>query len=214
MTEKKIAQWLLKVGAVTLRPAQPFTWASGIKSPIYCDNRLLLSHPQARDDVIKAFESLIRKNKIKFDVIAGIATGGIPHAAILADHLKKPMIYVRSAPKGHGKGNQVEGSFKKGARVLVIEDLVSTGGSSLSAITAIRASGGKVSDCLAVFTYGFPNAQKSFRDAKCHLQTLTNLEALLAVAVDTKKITENQVDLILQFSKGSVCREKSQMQGA
>ena len=199
--QNKISKWLLKVGAVALRPNDPFTWASGIKSPIYCDNRILLSHPKALRDVIKSFEKTIAAKKIKFDVIAGIATGGIPHAAILADHLKKPMIYVRSAPKGHGKGNQVEGFFKKGSRVLVIEDLVSTGMSSLNAIEAIRNSGGKVSDCLAVFTYGFPEAQKDFSTAKVHLQTLTTLEALLPVAKKLKKITENQVALILRFSK-------------
>ncbi|QQR81525.1 MAG: orotate phosphoribosyltransferase [Deltaproteobacteria bacterium] len=198
---EKISEWLLKIGAVTLRPQQPFTWASGIQSPIYCDNRLLLSHPKALSDVIKSFEKLIRSKKIKFDVIAGIATGGIPHAAILSDHLKKPMIYVRSAPKGHGKGNQVEGIFKKGSRVLVIEDLVSTGMSSLNAIEAIRQSGGKVSDCLAVFTYGFPTAQKEFSKSKCKLQTLTTLDNLLPVAQKMKKITEDQVSLILRFSK-------------
>ncbi len=199
--EKKIPLWLLKIGAVALSPDRPFTWASGIRSPIYCDNRLLLSHPKALGDVIRGFEKLIRAKKIKFDVIAGIATGGIPHAAILADHLKKPMIYVRSAPKGHGKGNQVEGFFKKGSRILVIEDLVSTGMSSLNAIKAVRASGGKVSDCLAVFTYGFPSAQKAFSKAKCRLQTLTNLDELLPVARRLKKITEDQASLILRFSK-------------
>ncbi len=198
---QKISQWLLKIGAVSLRPNQPFTWASGIQSPIYCDNRLLLSHPKALSDVIKGFEALIKSKKIKFDVIAGIATGGIPHAAILASRLKKPMIYVRSAPKGHGKGNQVEGTFKKGSRILVIEDLVSTGMSSLNAIEAIRQSGGKVSDCLAVFTYGFPKSCDAFKNSKCQIHTLTALDNLLPVARKLKKITEDQVSLILRFSK-------------
>ena len=198
--QNEIASWLLKAGAVSLSPHKPFTWASGIQSPIYCDSRFLLSHPQARNDVIKAFENLIRKKKIKFDAIAGIATAGIPHAAILADHLKKPMLYVRSAPKGHGKGNQVEGSLKKGARVLVIEDLVSTGMSSLNAIKALKKSGARVSYCLAIFSYGFSDAQIGFQVARCKLLTLTSLENLLEVALRQKRITSKEEKNIRLFS--------------
>ncbi len=201
---KKIAKWLLKIGAVTLRPSRPFIWASGIKSPIYCDNRLLLSNPKARHDVIQAFEKLIRKNKIRFDVIAGIATGGIPHAAILADHLKKPMLYVRGQAKTHGKGNQVEGVFKKGDSVLVIEDLVSTGMSSLEAVQALRKAGAKVTYCLAIFSYGFPRAQKAFKAARCRLMTLTGLDLLLTVSREMRQITSHEEKLVRIFRESIV----------
>ena len=180
--KKKIALLLLQVGAVALSPSKPFTWASGISSPIYCDNRLLLSDPKAREEVIRAFLSLIKKEKIYFDAIAGIATAGIPHASILADRLKKPLLYVRAVAKQHGKGNQIEGKLKKGSRVLVIEDLVSTGGSSLAAVKALKAAGARVTHCLAIFSYGFPESQKAFQVERCSLKTLTNLDSLLAGA--------------------------------
>lgn len=202
--DKKIARWLLKMGAVTLRPSRPFTWASGIKSPIYCDNRLLLSSYKTRSDVIQAFEKLIRKNKIKFEAVAGIATGGIPYAAILADHLKKPMLYVRGQAKAHGKGNQVEGIFKKGASVLVIEDLVSTGMSSLAAVRALRKAGAKVTHCLAIFSYGFPKAQKAFKSARCQLMTLTGLNPLLAVSREMRQITSDEEKLIRIFRESII----------
>lgn len=199
--QKKIARWLLEVGAVTLRPSRPFTWASGIKSPIYCDNRLLLSYPKARSDVIEAFEKIIGEKRIKCDAIAGVATAGIPYAAILADHLKKPMLYVRSAAKDHGKGNQIEGCVKKGARVLVIEDLVSTGKSSVAAIQALKDAGARVTHCLAVFSYQFKKAEDAFEEARCRLQTLTDLETLLALAVSRKIISKNDRLLIEKFSQ-------------
>lgn len=196
-----IARLLLKVGAVLLRPNQPFTWASGIQSPIYCDNRLLLSDPKARGEVIRSFVTLIKKKKIKCDAIAGIATAGIPHAAILADRLKKPLLYVRASPKEHGKGNQIEGKLKKGSRVLVVEDLISTGGSSLAAVEALRQAGAKVSDCLAIFSYEFPESEKAFDQAKCCLETLTNLKVLLDVAQYSKIISLPERDLIKAFAK-------------
>lgn len=200
-TSRAIASVLLKREAVALRPSKPFVWASGIRSPIYCDNRILLSYPKARDGIIRGFIALIRKHKIRFDAIAGIATAGIPHAAILADRLNKPLLYVRSAPKAHGKGNQIEGRFEKGSRVLVIEDLVSTGKSSLEAIGALRKAGARVSDCLAIFSYGFPSSQKAFRKAGCRLTTLTGLKELLEVAVVLKKIAPSDLALVRRFSE-------------
>lgn len=196
----EIPGWMLKTEAVTLRPSDPFIWASGIRSPIYCDNRVLLSYPKARNAIIKGFVDLIRKKKIKFDAIAGIATAGIPHASILADRLKKPLLYVRAAPKNHGKGNQIEGRFEKADRILVIEDLVSTGKSSLEAIAALRKAGAKVEHCLAIFSYGFSSALRSFRKAQCRLTTLTNLDELLKAAVSKKKIDPSEIDFIRGFS--------------
>jgi len=196
---ERIAELLLKAGAVLIRPAKPFTWASGIQSPIYCDNRLLLSSPRARTEVIDAFLKLLRKKRLKFDVIAGIATAGIPYAAILADRLKKPLIYVRPKPKDHGKKGQIEGRLEKGSRVLMIEDLVSTGGSSLNAVKAIRQAGSKVSDCLAVFSYNLQKSQTAFRQGKCRIHTLSGLVTLLKVAVREKVIGSKEKDLVERF---------------
>jgi orotate phosphoribosyltransferase len=196
----KIAHYLLKAGAVTLRPEKPFIWASGIQSPIYCDNRLLLSYPEIREKIIKAFLKKIKKEEISFDAIAGIATAGIPHASILADRLGKPLLYVRASSKSHGKQNQIEGRFKKGERILVVEDLVSTGQSSLLAVQALRKAGAKVMDCLAIFSYGFAISQKSFQKMRCRLHTLTDLSALIETALKEKEVTLREKDLIAKFS--------------
>lgn len=201
MAEHEIAKILLKIGAVTIRPIRSFVWSSGIKSPIYCDNRLVLSHPESREQVIEGFLKKIKKEDLKFDVIAGIATAGIPYAAILADRLKKPMIYVRSAPKGHGKGNQIEGKFDKGDNVLVVEDLISTGQSSLGAVQALKKSGAKVSDCLAIFTYGFPFSKNAFQRERCRIHTLTSLESLIEVAVLKGILMSSDRKMILDFAK-------------
>lgn len=198
---EEIARLMLKVGAVTLRPSKPFVWASGIRAPIYCDNRLLLSTPRARQMVMKEFEQVIRKGRIRYEAIAGIATAGIPYAAILADHLKKPLLYVRPRPKGHGKGNQVEGRVERGGRTLVIEDLVSTGQSSLAAVRALRNSGCVVRYCLAIFSYGLPVAQRAFEKARCQLYTLTNLETLLTVALKDGWISREEQGMIRKFSQ-------------
>lgn len=198
---EKIAHLLLKLGAVTLRPSRPFLWTSGIRSPIYCDNRLLLSYPQGRNEIITAFLNLIRSEKISFDAVAGIATAGIPYAAILADRLKKPMLYVRASPKAHGKANQVEGHFEKGARVLVIEDLVSTGQSSLAAVQALKDAGAEVVDCLAIFSYGFSFAINAFHRMRCRLRTLTGLNELLELAIALKTITAEEKGIVLRFAK-------------
>lgn len=197
----KVSKVLLKLDAVVLRPSKPFTWASGIKSPIYCDNRIVLSHPKSRDKVIDAFMKLIKDKKLKFDAVAGIATAGIPHAAILADRLEKPLLYVRASPKTHGKGNRIEGSARKGERVLVVEDLVSTGQSSLEAVKALRQAGLKADDCVAIFTYGFPFAKNAFQRERCGLHTLTDLKMLLDVAEEDERITPEDRALIDRFAK-------------
>ncbi len=200
-TAAQVAQILLKVGAVVLSPSKPFTWASGIRSPIYCDNRLLLSDPKGRDQVIRSFLKLICGKRLRFDAIAGIATAGIPHASILADRLGKPLVYVRAAPKGHGKQNRIEGQFRRGDRLLVVEDLVSTGGSSLDAVKALRKAGAKVTDCLAIFSYELAASGRGFQKARCRFHPLSTLQALLPVARAKKIIRPDQVRLIERFSQ-------------
>lgn len=185
--ENEVARLLLQINAIKLSPQKPFTWASGLKSPIYCDNRLIASYPQERKIVVDGF---VQKSKTfePFDMIAGIATGGIPYGAWLADRLNLPFVYVRSKAKEHGRQNLVEGELPLSARVLVIEDLISTGGSSLNAVEAIRAEGSKVTGVIAIFTYGFDQAKKAFQDADCQLDTLTNYSILLDEALKTNYI--------------------------
>jgi orotate phosphoribosyltransferase len=174
-----INQYLLKIGAVKLSPNDPFTWASGKKSPIYCDNRLTLSYPEVRRLICQSFVDKIKENFKDVEVIAGVATGGIAHGALVAEALGVPMIYVRDKPKGHGRMNLIEGHLEAGKRVVVIEDLISTGGSSLKAVDGIRESGGNVLGLLAIFTYGFEAAIKAFEAANCPFDTLTNFKSLL-----------------------------------
>ena len=174
-----INQYLLKIGAVKLSPNAPFTWASGKKSPIYCDNRLTLSYPEVRRLICQSFVDKIKENFKDVEVIAGVATGGIAHGALVAEALGVPMIYVRDKPKGHGRMNLIEGHLEAGKRVVVIEDLISTGGSSLKAVDGIRESGGNVLGLLAIFTYGFKAAIKAFEAANCPFDTLTNFKSLL-----------------------------------
>jgi orotate phosphoribosyltransferase len=174
-----INQHLLQIGAVKLSPNDPFTWASGKKSPIYCDNRLTLSYPEVRRLICQSFVDKIKENFKDVEVIAGVATGGIAHGALVAEALGLPMIYVRDKPKGHGRMNLIEGHLEAGKRVVVIEDLISTGGSSLKAVEGIRESGGNVLGLLAIFTYGFEAANKAFEAANCPFDTLTNFTSLL-----------------------------------
>jgi orotate phosphoribosyltransferase len=174
-----INQHLLQIGAVKLSPNEPFTWASGKKSPIYCDNRLTLSYPEVRRLICQSFVDKIKENFKDVEVIAGVATGGIAHGALVAEALGLPMIYVRDKPKGHGRMNLIEGHLEAGKRVVVIEDLISTGGSSLKAVEGIRESGGNVLGLLAIFTYGFEAANKAFEAANCPFDTLTNFQSLL-----------------------------------
>ncbi|MCB0737999.1 MAG: orotate phosphoribosyltransferase [Bacteroidetes bacterium] len=186
---RQIAQYLLEIKAVVLQPENPFTWASGWKSPIYCDNRLILSYPKIREAVRNAFAQMSKE--LKFDRIAGVATGGIAHAAFVAEALNMPMCYVRSSKKGHGRQNQVEGVAEAGDKILVIEDLVSTGGSSLQAVDALREKGVDVVGLYSVFTYGFQQAADAFENANVYYKALTNYNDLLSVAIEQGYIKED-----------------------
>ena len=179
-----IASSLLEIKAVALRPNEPFTWTSGLKSPIYCDNRLTMSYPLIRTMIAEGFAETIREQYPDAEVIAGTATAGIPHAAWVADKLGLPMIYIRDKAKGHGKQNQIEGALQPGQKVVVIEDLISTGGSSLKAAQAAVDAGGDVQAVLAIFTYEFPSAAKLFADAGIPMQTLTTYSTLLETALE------------------------------
>lgn len=189
----KVAEFLLQIKAVKLNPKTPFTWASGIKSPIYCDNRVTLSYPAIRTFIRQAYAESILEHFGKPDVIAGVATGGIAQGALVAQELGLPFIYVRSSAKAHGMGNQVEGYFEKGQKVVVIEDLISTGGSSLVAVEALRDAGLDVKGLIAIFTYGFDMAVENFTKAECPFTTLSNYDYLLKKAVADNLISTSDV---------------------
>jgi orotate phosphoribosyltransferase len=189
----KIAEILLQVKAVKLQPNNPFTWASGWKSPIYCDNRITLSYPAERTHIRQTFAEMIVQKFGKPDVIAGVATGGIPQGVLIAQELGLPFIYVRSAAKGHGMGNLVEGAYEKGQRVVVVEDLISTGGSSLKAVESLKEAGLDVRGLAAIFTYGFKIAQDSFKKAGCPFITLTDYSILIEQALKSNYISQNDL---------------------
>ena len=197
--EKLIAGHLLETKAVKLSPEKPFLWASGWYSPIYCDNRRLLSYPSIRKDITAAFVSVIKENFKDVDIIAGVATGAIAWGALVAEALDKPFIYVRPKPKDHGLGAQVEGELPKGARVVVIEDLISTGKSSLSAVDALQKNGALVEGMVAIFSYHFIKSITAFEQANVTLYTLSHYEALLDLAVEKKYIDSEMVDLLKQW---------------
>ncbi|WP_214794158.1 MULTISPECIES: orotate phosphoribosyltransferase [unclassified Exiguobacterium] len=188
---KQIAEALLQIEAVTLSPTEPYTWSSGLKSPIYCDNRLTLSYPDIRNRIIDGLVDAVESTEI--DVIAGTATAGIPHGALLADRLGLPFIYVRSSAKGHGKGNQIEGRLDSGARVLVIEDLLSTGMSSIEAAQAIREADGEVVGIQAIFSYGLPILEKNLADSHLEAASLTTFLELIDVAQSTGILNESEI---------------------
>lgn len=188
--EKEIAKYLLETKAVFLNPKDPFTWASGIKSPIYCDNRILLSHASIRSKVIDAFVELIKATYPQVDCIAGVATAGIPHAALIADRLNLPMIYIRSTAKDHGRSKQIEGKLVPGSKVVVIEDLISTGSSSIKAVSALDNEDCEILGLAAIFTYGLGKAVKNLEAAKLKAVTLSNYEALIEVALENNYIEE------------------------
>jgi len=196
---KKIAEYLLQIKAIKLQPANPFTWASGWKSPIYCDNRKTLSFPEVRDYIRDSFVSLIRDLYPHAETIAGVATGAISHGAIAADKLGLPFIYVRSGAKDHGLGNQIEGYYEKGQKVVVIEDLISTGSSSLNAVRALREADCNVLGMIAIFTYGFNKASDAFAAEKCILHTLCNYTILIETAVSSGYINETDVETLKKW---------------
>ena len=199
MIAKQVARELLKIKAVKLSPQTPFTWASGILSPIYCDNRIVLSHPSARDVVKKAFIEIAQT--FDFEVVAGVATAGIPHGALLADAIGKPFIYVRDKAKGHGRQNQIEGEVHAGQKVLVIEDLISTGGSSIKAIHALKEIDCEVVGALAIFSYLFQEATDVFQAENVPLATLSNYDALLEEAVLLNYISENDLETLKDWRR-------------
>lgn len=190
---KEIAKSLLEIEAVALRPNEPFTWTSGIKSPIYCDNRLTMTYPVIRDIVAEGFATIIREQYPDAEVIAGTSTAGIPHAAWVAQKLNLPMAYIRDKAKGHGKQNQIEGRVLPGQKVVVIEDLISTGGSSLKAALAVREAGAEVLAVLAIFTYEFDQAVQAFASEQVPLQTLSNYSSLIETAVELGKVDPEDV---------------------
>ncbi len=198
---EQTAEYLLQIKAVKLSPNAPFTWASGIKSPIYCDNRLTLSFCDVRNYIKNSFAAIIQEKYKDIDSIAGVATGGIAHGALVADVLNKPFIYVRSSAKAHGLGNMVEGEIKAGDRIIVIEDLISTGGSSLTAIDALRGAGAEVIALGAIFTYGFQRAVDAFAASHCPFFTLSDYPTILDIAIKKGYIQEGEKESLTEWYK-------------
>jgi len=198
--EKLIAQKLLQIKAIKLSPQNPFTWASGIKSPIYCDNRITLSYPDIRNEIKLSFDTL-SSTFDEFDHISGVATAGIAHGALLADHLDLPFSYVRSSAKKHGRQNKIEGYIETGSKILVVEDLISTGGSSILAVEDLRANGFEVIGVIAIFTYQFQKAIENFEKANCKFATLSNYTTLLSEAMDGDYISQEEATTLSDWSK-------------
>lgn len=196
---KRIAEYLMQIKAIKLQPSNPFTWASGWKSPIYCDNRKTLSFPEVRSYIRDTFSALIRELYPQTEMIAGVATGAIAHGALAADKLGLPFIYVRSEAKTHGLGNQIEGFYEKGHKVVVIEDLVSTGGSSLNAVKALREAGCDVLGMIAIFTYGFQKAIDGFALEKCSLHSLSDYNTLVESALESGYIGQSEVETLKKW---------------
>lgn len=201
ISKKAFASKLLKVKAIKLQPENPFTWASGWKSPFYCDNRKTLSFPELRNYVKLELVHAVLKNFPEADAVAGVATGAIAQGALVADELNLPFVYVRSKPKDHGLENLIEGELKPEMKVVVIEDLISTGGSSLKAVEAIRKAGNEVVGMVASYTYGFPVAKEAFENAGVKLVTLTDYEHVVAEAAETGYISENDVEVLNEWRK-------------
>lgn len=197
--EKIVAKQLLDVKAVKLSPEKPFTWASGWKSPIYCDNRKILSYPEARKVIYNGLKKLAEENFSNIDVIAGVATGAIAYGMLVAEAMNKPFVYVRPKPKDHGTGAQIEGELPAGARVLVVEDLISTGGSSLSAVDCLMKNGANVLGMVAIFSYNFDISRAAFENANCELHTLSNYDALIDEAVACNYIQASQMETLKKW---------------
>ena len=200
MVSAELAQKLLQIKAIKLSPSEPFTWASGIKSPIYCDNRITLSYPEIRTFVKIALSTLSEQLE-DYDTVAGVATAGIAHGALIADYIKKPFIYVRSKAKGHGRENLIEGDFSRAKKVLVVEDLISTGGSSIQAVEALRAEGIEVVGVIALFSYEFEKAKKNFEAANCPYLTVSGYSTMLTQARKTNYITDEEYATLQDWSK-------------
>lgn len=198
---KKTAEVLLQVKAIKLSPTEPFTWASGWKSPIYCDNRVTLSYPPVRVFLKEEISKIVESKYGKPDVIAGVATGAIAIGVLVAQELGVPFIYVRPEPKSHGRKNQIEGHLKNGQNVVVIEDLISTGKSSLNAVKALKESGATVKGMVAIFSYGFDLASENFKNSNVDLTTLSDYFHLLEQAMDSKYITEKELDTLTEWRK-------------
>ena len=198
---REVAEYLLEIKAVVLKPEDPFTWASGLKSPIYCDNRKTLSYAKVRTYIKTAFADTIAEEFKDCDVIAGVATAGIPHGVLVADVLNKPFVYVRDKPKAHGMENLIEGKLDKGQKVVVIEDLISTGGSSLKSVHALRDAGAEVLGLGAIFTYGFGKSINAFEEAKCKFFTLSDYPTLLDVAIKQDYIKAEEKETLMEWYK-------------
>ncbi|KAA9184399.1 orotate phosphoribosyltransferase [Enterococcus durans] len=199
--ETTIAKDLLEIEAVFLSPSEPFTWASGIKSPIYCDNRITMSYPKVRKEIAQGLADKIKEAYPDVEVIAGTATAGIPHAAWVAEILDLPMVYIRSKAKDHGKGNQIEGRIFEGQKMVVIEDLISTGGSVLEATEAAKHEGANVLGVAAIFTYELPKGKANFTNAEMPLLTLTNYSVLIEAALEEKYIDETELNLLKEWKQ-------------
>jgi len=198
---RKVAGLLLQSKAIILEPAKPFTWASGWQSPIYCDNRVTLSYPEIRNYIKEAFTRVIEDAFPSPDLVAGVATGAIAQGVLVAEAMDLPFVYVRPSAKGHGRQNLIEGRLQPGQRVVVVEDLISTGGSSLKAVEALREAGAEVSGMVAIFSYGFQLAEDNFRKAKVTLRTLTDYHTLIEIALESGDILPGQVDLLQEWRK-------------
>lgn len=199
--ERAVAEKLLQINAIRLNINEPFTWASGWKSPIYCDNRRVLSFPYIRDFIKSEMCNVIFEGFPDAELLAGVATAGIPWGAMAADQLKLPFIYVRPKPKEHGLGNQVEGYFEKGQKTVVIEDLISTGKSSLQVVDVLKHSGLDVIGMVSIFTYGFPVANAAFENAVIHYKSLTNYETLIGLAIEKNLVTAVQKEILLKWKE-------------
>ncbi|NWQ43883.1 orotate phosphoribosyltransferase [Bacillus sp. EB106-08-02-XG196] len=199
--KKLIAEKLLTINAVALKPNEPFTWTSGLRSPIYCDNRLTLSYPEVRKEIAQGLQSIILEKYSDADVIAGTATAGIPHAAWVSELLNLPMCYVRSKAKGHGKGNQIEGKVEAGQKVVVVEDLISTGGSVITAVQALREAGCEVLGVVSIFTYGLEKGREAFAQEEIKSESLTDFVNLVEVAIEKGYISKDDQESLLSWSK-------------
>lgn len=196
---KQIVTHLYEIKAIQIKPDRSFTWTSGIKSPIYCDNRLTMSYPIVRNKIAEGFAEKLNCLSGEIDVIAGCATAGIPHAAWLADRVRLPMVYVRSKPKAHGKGNQIEGQIVPGQKVVVIEDLISTGGSALETVTALQEAGAEVVAVLAIFTYGLKESDQAFNESQIPLHTLASFDILIDVLQSESAITSKEKESLIDW---------------